>query len=117
MARRREFKDYPRGEELPLPWASWVHDRTPQMKLHSTLGYAKVSAGQTIHKDARRAPDGTTEHPFHGGVIYQMVEGKWVVRAVLTPGSYPSDHLVFSAPKKWSQAPGITTVISEHPYI
>lgn len=118
MARRRTtFADYPTGADLPLPWGSWVVSRNPQFKLHSTLGYAKVSAGGQSRRDGRTAPDGTTEYPFTGGVLYQLVEGKWQVQAVLTPGSYPSDHLIFAAPKKWKRAPGITTLIQEHPYV
>jgi hypothetical protein len=113
----KTINDYP-TEGLPRPWATWIPNRTPQFKVHGTLGQAKNAIGMEISGDSRRVTyrgKETTERPIRGGVIYEMIHDAWAVRAVVKPGSYKCEHMMYSDPRKWNNAPGITTVIDETP--
>lgn len=107
--------EYP-TEGLPVPWATWIPDRTPQFKVHNDLGHAKNAVGAEISGRRRLTPNGAAEPKIRGGVVYEMVDGKWTVRAVVPPGSYKSDHIMFANSRQWNKQPGITSVITEHPY-
>lgn len=108
--------DFPGPEEVPQPWATWVPDRSPRFKLHDRLGTAKAAVGAQTGAE-KRLTDGRYVYPLRGGVVYQMVDGKWVVQAVIEPGTTREDHLIFREPRKWAKCPGVTTVIQEHPYV
>lgn len=114
----KTIDDYP-TDGFPVPWATWIPDRRPEFKVHSDLGKAKNAIGMEVsgrNAKIRRARDGKPEYPIRGGVLYQLAEGKWVVRAIVEPGSYKSEHLLYTQPRKWNKQPGITTVIEEHPF-
>lgn len=112
----RRIDDYP-TDGFPIPWATWMPDRRPQFKVHSDLGKAKNAIGAALGGESRFNPEtGGYDHPIRGGVLYQMIEGKWIVRAVVQPGTYKSEHLLFTSPRKWNKQPGITTVIAENPF-
>lgn len=109
--------DYPTDQnKLPsVPWLTWVPSRLPEFKVHTDIGKAKAALGwQEGH--TVRLEDGSTDYPVRGGVLYELVDGKWVPVAVVQPGSLKKDNLMFRHPRKWNKAPGITTVIEEHPY-
>jgi hypothetical protein len=103
-------------ENPPLPWATWIADRLPQFKVHASLRPAKLAIGMQVGPTEVLADGITVAYRIRGGVLYSMEEGGWVVSAVIEPGSFKHEHLLFTAPRKWRKAPGITTVISEHPF-
>lgn len=115
----KTIDDYP-TDGFPIPWATWVPDRRPEFKVHSDLGKAKNAIGMEMggrNTVTRQHPGtGKSEHPIRGGVLYQLTDGKWIVRAVVRPGTYKSDYLLFTNARKWNKQPGITTVIEEHPF-
>jgi hypothetical protein len=122
----KSINDYP-VDGFPVPWATWIPGRRPEFKVHDDLGKAKnaiameVGGGRTkgrrkINSSRPHPRTGKIEYPIRGGVLYQLTDGKWTVRAVVQPGTYKSDHTLFTKARKWNKQPGITTVINEHPY-
>lgn len=116
----KSINDYP-TEGFPIPWATWVPDRRPEFKVHSDLGKAKNAIGMELTgRNNKPRPHPTIENkkefPIRGGVLYQLADGKWIVRAVVEPGTYKSDHLLYTNARKWNKQPGITTVIAENPF-
>jgi hypothetical protein len=109
--------DYPNDPaQLPdIPWMTWIPDRLPQFKVHTDLGKAKAALGYDTG-DVITLDDGTTDRPIRGGVLYKLQNEKWVAVDIVQPGSLKKDNLMFRSPRKWNKAPGITTVISEHPF-
>lgn len=109
--------DYPTDpDKLPgIPWMTWVPDRLPEFKVHADLGKAKVALGVRCGPDVR-LENGGTDYPIRGGVLYRLLNDKWQAVDVAQPGSLKMENLMFRHPRKWNKAPGITTVIPEHPY-
>jgi hypothetical protein len=111
----KSIDDYP-TDGFPIPWATWIPDRRPEFKVHSDLGKAKNAIGMPIPGAVHILTNGTREQSIRGGVLYQLIKGKWTVRAVVSPGTWKSEHMLYTQPSKWNKHPGITTVIEEHPY-
>lgn len=100
----KPIENYPTGDKLPRPWATWIPDRLPQFKMHESLTRAKCAMAARYNSGMR------------GGVLYQFNNDQWQIMAIVRPGSHKDDYLLFSHPKKWSAAPGITILITENPY-
>jgi hypothetical protein len=111
----QEITDYPTDpDKLPsIPWLTWVPGRLPEFKVHANIGTAKAALGS---QQRHTVTQNDSDYPVRGGVLYELVDGKWVAVAVVQPGSLRKDNLMFRHPRKWNKAPGITTVIEEHPY-
>jgi hypothetical protein len=109
--------EYPTDpDKMPaVPWMTWIPSRRPEFKVHTDVGKAKSALGIQEGR-AKRLPDGGVDYPVRGGVLYQLVNDKWHPVAIVQPGSLKKDNLMFRHPRKWNKAPGITTVIPEHPY-
>jgi hypothetical protein len=79
-------------------WATWIKDRSPQFKLHNTLGMAKnaLSSKYLPRGTTRRDAKNRVEWPLAGGYVYEWVvddlgEG-WVERFRVMPGDFKADH-------------------------
>lgn len=72
----------------PHPVCTFIPDRTPQFKMHSSLGLAKTAIGYE-----RRSGE------LRGGVVYILAMTSsnpvWLVIAVIPPGSKKDDHPFF----------------------
>lgn len=111
----RPIGSYPSGNDFPLPWATWIPGRRPEFYVHNDLGAAKLAlAGHPMPPS--NEPNMYEDEPVRGGVLYQVEGGTWVVRAVVQPGTFKREHIMYNNPKKWNRKPGITTVIKEHAF-
>lgn len=98
-----------------MPWATWIANRCPQFKVHASLGQAKKALGAS-NGSASYDLDGFMVCRVRGGALYEISGDKWTVRAIIPPNTFKREHLLFAEPRKWRKAPGITTLITEHPY-
>lgn len=90
------FPQYPR-------WATWVKDRSPQFKMHNTLGMAKNAiSGRPLRRGGSRyAIPGNSrsyESQLEGGYVFEYVydpelgDGSWVERWHVPEGAWKSEH-------------------------
>lgn len=100
----------PDPNKFPRPrWATYVPDRTPNFKQHSSLGLAKtaISTRNYTRGLSRRIKDdaGRTQvhYPVEGGFIYEFTDDKWQLVATIEYGSFVQDHPLWQkAPKKYT---------------
>jgi hypothetical protein len=70
--------------DIKVPrWATYIPDRRPQFKMHTSKGLAKSAL--SIYADWGRGS-------LRVGVLYEHVEGEWVERANIEPHTPKLNH-------------------------
>lgn len=96
---------FPVADALPdPPLLTWIPPGG--FKTHNSLATAKTRLSRTRDRNGK----------FRGGVLYRVVESRWVPFVVVRPGTSQQDYLLWANPKKWARAPGITVLLTENPY-
>lgn len=83
----------------PPEWATWIHGRSPEVKLHKTLGHAKNALrasgprrlSRTTVVDGKRVYETSLTH----SALYRFIRDEWRVVAVFSDGEWPSEAPMF----------------------
>lgn len=89
--------DAPDSGKFPIMrWGTFSPSRKPQFKMHASLGYAKGALGvRHVSGEGRYVTESRRtqyEHPLEEGWLYELVGGKWKLKASVERGDFKTDH-------------------------
>lgn len=88
MGGNRARIDPPDPEKFPTPqWATWCDNRTPNFKVHGTLGQAKSAVTTAVMNNYKNDPVA-----YANAFVYEFIDGKWTLAHAVHPGDSKSIH-------------------------